>query len=189
MADLLIRKATPDDAAALLAIYSYYVEYTAISFETEIPTEEEFRSRIVSISSRYPYFVAEEDGEIVGYIYAGVFKGRTAYDWSCESSVYVKKRAGGKGVGKKLYDVLIDTLMEMGITNVYACIAVPKTEDEYLTFQSRDFHDHLGFKTVGTFHDCANKFGRWYDMIWMEMMIGLHAPNPPKVDWDAKNNG
>lgn len=69
----------------------------------------------------------------------------------------------------------------MGILNLYACIGYPKQNDEYLTTNSHDFHEHLGFKTVGTFRSCGYKFGKWYDMIWIEKLIGKHEDNQPKI--------
>ena len=84
-----IRAATPDDAEKLLEIYRYYVLNTAISFEYNAPDLEEFRARIVKTLQKYPYLVAEQEGVILGYAYAGPFVGRKAYDWSAETTVYV----------------------------------------------------------------------------------------------------
>lgn len=174
MGTLRIREATPSDAEKLLGIYSYYVENTAITFEYDVPTVSEFRSRIESTLKRYPYIVAERDGDIVGYAYAGVFKDRAAYDRSCELSVYVKNGLTKGGVGKALYAEIEKRLKATGILNLYACIGYPEEEDEYLTRNSAEFHEHLDFKTVGRFHKCGYKFRRWYDMIWMEKLIGEH---------------
>ena len=171
-----IRSAEPDDAGRLLDIYAYYVEHTAVSFEYDAPSEDEFRRRIESTLEEYPYLVLEEDGVILGYAYAGVFKARAAYDRSCELSVYVERSARRRGIGRALYGALERELKARGMLNLYACIAVPLDEagDEYLTRDSERFHRRLGFETVGTFHRCAYKFGRWYDMIWMEKLIGAH---------------
>ena len=169
-----IRNAEPDDAGHLLEIYAYYIMNTAISFECEVPSKAEFRSRIENTLAHYPYLVLEEDGIIQGYAYAGVFKARAAYQRSCEVSIYVNHNAKGQGYGKQLYKVLEERLKAQGILNMYACIAHPVTEDEYLSKDSEKFHRHLGFHTVGEFHQCACKFGRWYNMIWMEKIIGEH---------------
>ncbi len=171
-----IRSAEPDDAARLAEIYAYYVEETAVSFEYRAPDEEEFRRRIESALEKYPWLVLEEGGAILGYAYAGVFKGRAAYDRSCELSVYVERGARRRGVGRALYEALEEELRVRGMRNLYACIACPAdgAEDAYLTRDSEHFHRRLGFETVGTFHRCAYKFGRWYDMIWMEKLIGPH---------------
>ena len=172
-----IRSATPEDSKELLKIYAYYVENTAISFEYDVPGESEFRGRIENTLRKYPYLVLEEDGIIQGYAYAGVFKGRAAYDYSCEVSIYVDHNAKRRGYGRSLYAALEERLRMQGIHNMYACIAHPVIEDEYLSRDSEKFHRNLGFHTVGEFHQCACKFGRWYNMIWMEKIIGEHTYN------------
>ncbi|MBQ7595612.1 MAG: GNAT family N-acetyltransferase [Clostridia bacterium] len=169
-----IRKATPDDSGRLLEIYSYYVKNTAISFEYDVPSAEEFRNRIENTLKKYPYLVAEENGVIQGYAYAKDFVGRAAYSRSCELTIYLDKDAKKRGCGRRLYEALEKELKDMGILNLYACIGDPVTEDEYLTKNSEQFHEHLGFKKVGVFHKCGYKFNRWYNMIWMEKIIGEH---------------
>ncbi|MBQ9263381.1 MAG: N-acetyltransferase [Clostridia bacterium] len=167
-----IRLAAPGDAGTLLAIYAPYVEQTAVSFEYVAPTEVEFKKRIVHTLEKYPYLVLEDQGQVMGYAYAGPLKARAAYDWSAEVSIYLRMNARGKGYGKALYTALEDALKQMGIRNLYACIAFAEQEDEYLTQASPRFHERMGYHRCGTFTQCAFKFGRWYDMIWMEKMIG-----------------
>lgn len=171
MNPLVIRMATANDAEALLNIYGYYVKNTAISFEYDVPTVEEFRERICKTLKRYPYLVIEKEGQIMGYAYAGPFKERAAYDWSVELTIYLAYDVTGKGLGRMLYEALEKELKARGFLNLYACIGYPIEEDEYLTKNSAQFHAHLGFKTVGEFHKCGYKFGRWYNMIWMEKII------------------
>ena len=168
----MIRSATENDAKRLLEIYAYYVEDTAISFEYEVPDLNEFRSRIIHTLEKYPYLVLEEDGVIRGYAYAGVFKGRAAYDHCCEVTIYLDRDSKGKGYGRALYEKLEEALEKKGVINLYACIADPIEEDEYLTRNSEQFHRHMGYSRVGEFHKCGYKFGRWYNMIWMEKIIG-----------------
>ena len=172
---ITIRSASTGDAPRLLEIYSYYVKYTAVSFEYDVPSVGEFASRIGDTLKRYPYLVLEDDGVIYGYAYAGVFKARAAYDRSCELSVYVDRASRRKGYGRMLYSALEEELSSRGILNLYACIGDPIEEDEYLTRDSEKFHSHMGFTKVGTFHRCGCKFGRWYNMIWMEKLIGEHT--------------
>ena len=183
MQNFVIRPATPDDADSLLNIYSYYVESTTVSFEVVPPSVEEFRGRIENISSRYPYLVGEYEGKIVGYTYAGVFKGRAAYDWAVETTIYLDRTCKGMGFGTALYSELKNNLVAQGILNMNSCIAVPveDKEDEYLTMDSMKFHEAFGFELAGRFHKCGSKFGRWYDMIWMEMIIGEHVSDQPKI--------
>ena len=176
-----IRVAEEKDAAALVEIYSYYVEKTAITFEYETPTIEEFEKRIENTLKKYPYIVAVIAGNIAGYAYAAAFKERAAYDWSVETTVYVDKSRKKSGIGKALYNELEKRLKKLNITNMYACIAYPEQEDEYLTKNSVQFHEHVGFKLAGEYHKCANKFGRWYNMVWMEKIIGEHTDNPLPV--------
>ena len=178
---ITVRSATLGDAERILEIYDYYVKNTAITFEYTTPTLEEFRGRMEKIMQKYPYLVAEKDGVIAGYAYAGAFVGRAAYDWSCETSIYLDKNARKCGIGKTLYAALEKELKEMGILNMYACIGYPAEEDEYLTKNSADFHSHIGFTQVGEFHKCGYKFGHWYNMIWMEKVIGEHKEKQAPV--------
>ena len=169
-----IRTAEVNDAQRLLDIYAYYVTKTAVSFECAVPSLAEFRSRIEKTLAKYPYLVLEENGVVRGYAYAGVFKDREAYDRSCEMTIYLEHGAEGRGYGRLLYEVLEKELKDRGILNLYTCIGDPVTEDEYLTKNSEQFHRHLGYRKVGEFHKCGYKFDRWYNMIWMEKMIGEH---------------
>ena len=211
LSGVTIRPAGPNDAAALLAIYRPYVENTAITFEYDVPTEEEFRVRIAHTITRYPYLIAEREGRPVGYAYAGPFKERAAYDWAVEVSIYVAQECRRSGIGGALYRALEEVLAEMGIQNLEACIAVPAVSfggngdssadlpeagggrgmcitipnisDEYLDRSSVDFHAHLGYRLVGGFDRCGCKFGRWYSMVWMEKHIGQHEDAAPIRPW------
>lgn len=177
-----IEKVTPSDAPALLEIYAPYVERTAISFEYTVPSLEEFQERISRISARYPYIMAVDDtGAVLGYAYAGEFKSRMAYRWNVETTVYVRQGSRRQGVGRALYQALEESLRGMGICNMNACIAYAPCPDAYLTNDSMHFHEHMGFTLVGTFHESGYKFGRWYDMIWMEKHINPHTENQPPV--------
>ena len=171
MSNLKIRNATVDDAADLLKIYAHYVENTAITFEVTTPTLEEFRTRIATTLKNFPYLVAELENQIIGYAYAGKFVGREAYKISAELTIYLDKNFRGRGIGKKLYRALEDDLKLRGITNLYACVAYPEVEDEFLTLASVKFHERLGFKICGKFTDCGYKFNRRYSMVWMEKIL------------------
>ncbi len=180
----VIRDAVAGDIPAILEIYRYYVEQTAITFEYVTPSAEEMLDRMKSVQRRYPYLVLEWEGRVVGYAYAGVFKGRAAYDRSCEMTIYLSHRALKQGFGRRLYTALEERLTQQGMLNLYACIGMPVEDgDAYLTRNSAEFHAHLGFVTVGTFHLCGYKFNRWYDMIWMEKMVGEHTNHLPPVVW------
>ena len=169
-----IRSAEPKDVPRLLEIYAWYVEHTAVTFDEEVPTAEAFAARMARTLQAWPYLVAEDGGTVQGYTYAGPFVGRSAYRFSCETTIYLAHDARRRGYGRALYEALEARLRAMGILNLYACIGDPIVEDEYLTRNSEQFHRHLGFEKVGTFHRCGYKFGRWYNMIWMEKLIGEH---------------
>lgn len=171
---MIIREVKEGDAERLLEIYSYYVLNTAISFEYDVPTQEEFLKRIRNTVKNYPYLVLEEAGRIQGYTYAGPFVGRAAYDHCRELTIYLDHNARDRGYGPALYEALEKKLKAAGILNLYACIGDPLEEDEYLTRNSEQFHRKMGFTKVGQFYKCGYKFGRWYNMIWMEKIIGDH---------------
>lgn len=179
--ELCIRPAVPEDAESLLAIYAPYVTDTAITFEYDVPTAAEFRQRISHTLQQYPYLVAERDGHIVGYAYASPFHARPAYDWAVETSIYIDRNYRLQGIGKQLHDAFEKALKAMGILNLNACIAYPATPDAYLTRDSVAFHRHLGYQWIGEFHQCGYKFKRWYNMVWMEKIIGDHTTQQAPV--------
>lgn len=177
-----IRAAAPADASALLEIYRPYVEKTAVTFEYETPSPAEFAGRIAALSPKYPYLMLLDEETPVGYAYAGPFKDRAAYDWAVETTVYLRQDRRGRGYGRLLYTALENELRRRGFLNAYACIAYAEQEDEYLTNASRRFHERMGYRLCGTFRQCGYKFGRWWDMVWMEKMLGEHEadPAPPR---------
>lgn len=181
---LIIRLARSADFDAMYDIYLPYIYNTAVTFEVEEPGRAKFAQRIRQVMDKYPCVVAEENGQIIGYAYAGVFKGRAAYNWSVETSIYLQEQSRRRGTGRRLYAALEEILSAQGIRNVCACIAVPRQEnDPYLTRDSVVFHSRMGYRLVGEFDSCASKFGRWYNMVWMEKHIGEHVPQPEDVKW------
>lgn len=175
---MTIRVARVEDAEEILKIYGPYVEKTAISFEYEVPSVEEFKNRISNTLKKYPYLVAEENNEITGYCYLSPFKTRAAYDYSVETTIYIREDLKGKGIGKSLYNKLEEYAKMQNIKNLNACIATCETEDETLSNASSRFHEHLGYRLVGEFRNCGYKFDRWYNMVWMEKIIGEHTGSP-----------
>lgn len=184
-----IRVATPDDAEELLGIYAPYVEQTAVTFECDAPTVQEFRSRIEHTLEAYPYLVmvsderdanasadaAAEPGRILGYAYAGPLKTRAAYIHSAEASVYVHSDIHGRGIGRALYQSLEAALGRMGVLNLYAA-TTDDPRDPYLTNASIRFHEHVGFHVIGTLSECGYKFGRWYGDTIVEEAPGHAHP-------------
>lgn len=180
--DIKIRVTSPDDASELLNIYRYYVMETAISFEYEVPALEEFKRRIEHTLEFYPYIVAEADGCILGYAYAGRLGERRAYDHAAELSIYVHKEMRHKGIGRLLYKNMEMLLKRMNVYNLYACIAYPRTDDDsYLTKNSAQFHEHEGFRLAARFQGCGYKFGRWYDIVWMEKILMDKTSRPEPI--------
>ena len=182
--NMSIRTVRPEDAKNLLDIYAYYVEETAISFETEVPSVEEFKIRIEEILKSYPYIVACDNDELLGYAYLHPFVGRKAYELSAETTIYLNPVKKKMGIGKKLYSVLEEVAKAQNITNLYSCIGYVDVEDEYLNNNSVEFHEHMGYRMVGKFENCGHKFDRWYHMVWMEKIIGEHKEIPKFISFE-----
>lgn len=171
MSGLTLRGVRTEDAPRLAEIYSYYVLNTAVSFEYEAPTAEEFEARIAKVTARFPYIVCEKDGRVVGYCYAGEYLPRKAYSWTAASSVYVDKDFRRQGIGTLLYSELEKRLREMGIINLVAGAAYCEEEDEYLSHGSYDFHRSIGFSECARFRGIGKKFDRWYDLVWLQKTL------------------
>ncbi|HFI0218745.1 TPA: N-acetyltransferase family protein [Streptococcus suis] len=159
-----IQSAQIEDATDLVAIYAPYVENTAITFETEIPTVADFAGRIEKTLEKFPYLVAVEEGQILGYAYASTYYARAAYDWTVELSVYVRQDVRGKGVGSLLYTALEEELTERGFKNFLACIALPNPA-------SLALHEKRGYEQVAHFKKVGYKFGTWHDIVWLQKSL------------------
>lgn len=159
--NMIIRPVHKEDAADILAIYAPYVTGTTATFETSVPTEEEFSKRIEKIQNDYPYLVCEVDGKVVGYAYASRHRERAAYRFSVEVSVYVALAHHHKGIGKALYERLFAALDDYDYYSAYAGIALPNEK-------SIGLHKSFGFTEVGIYHNIGYKDGKWLDVIWLE---------------------
>ena len=179
MKNLTVRFATTPDAEALVGIYALYILNTAITYEYEIPSVAEFARRIETYSAKYPYLVAELNGTPVGYAYACPLGSRPAFDWSVETAIYIREDCKGLRIGKALYEKLEAILRAMGIRTMTAAVASVAHHDPYLTNASIAFHLRMGFIPVGTFRGAGCKFGRWYDLTWLEKTIGEYESDPP----------
>ena len=157
-----IRDATAADAAACAALYTHYVLETAVSFETEPPTAGDMAERIAAAQERHVWLVAEHDGEVTGYAYAGSWRSRAAYHRTAETSVYLAQSATGRGLGAALYKALLQRLGQLGFRTVVAGMTVPNPASERL-------HTALGFTPVGVFRRVGWKHGVWQDVSWMQL--------------------
>ena len=154
-------------------IYNQYID-TNITFEYKLPSVDEFRQRIIDISRDYPYIMLENNDTICGYAYAHRFKERDAYAWGAELSIYLDKNICAKGYGKKLYLTLIEILKLQGVKTVCACVTGQNTNSE-------NFHEHLGFKTVGTLKNVGYKNNSWHNIVWFEKQINDYDINPQQI--------
>jgi len=179
MNDFRIRVATPADAPELVSIYAPYVAETAVTFEYEVPTVQEFTRRIENTLEKYPYLVAEFGGRIIGYTYASPFRPRAAYAWSVETSIYVRRDMKQRGVGRELYERLEIMLARQNVTNMYAYITLPSEGDDHVPAASFEFHRRLGYRKIGEYGKCANKFDHWFNMAIMEKQIGSRVTAQP----------
>ena len=172
-----IRPATEADLPRILEIYAPYVEHTAISFEYTVPTLTEFTQRFQKITARFPWLVWEEDGVILGYAYGSLPFERAAYQWTASASIYLCPEGQGRGIGKKLYAALEESLRRQGYRKVYAVIT---TANE----ASVAFHTAVGYRHTATMPDCGYKFGKWYGTVWMEKDLNTW-PDPPHTPISA----
>lgn len=163
-----------DDAAACAAIYAPYVLDTAITFETEVPSTAELTDRIASYGSSHAWLVLERDRAVLGYAYAYGFSPRAAYNWSCETSIYLAPSARGTGAGRALYEHLLPLLGERGYRRAVARIALPNPA-------SIAFHQRFGFTEAGVLRRIGWKHGAWHDVAFLQRDLGdPTAPPSPE---------
>lgn len=167
----VIRLATPSDAPGILAIYAPYIENTSFTFETEIPTTEQFSERIKNYLLSWPWLVTEKDGQITGYAYATRYRERTAYQWCTESSVYIHDDFQKAGVGRALYGALVEILKKQGFNNVYAVINLPNEK-------SVAFHERCGFEHFVTYEKVGYKLGKWKNVGWWKLQVNEYGDEP-----------
>lgn len=147
-----------------MGIYSYYIKNTSYTFEIDVPSLSEFSDRILGIAKKYPFFVLEDDGEILGYSYATEHNKRGAYRFGVDITIYLSHEHLGKGLGTKLYDKLFEELDKRGYYNAFSCITIPNEK-------SVRIHQKYGFSEVGRFKNAGYKFHEWHDILWLQMEI------------------
>ena len=164
-----LRSARPADVPGMLAIYAPFVLHTAVSFEMEVPAEDDFLERVSTVQREAPWLVAEKGDTITGYAYAAPHRSRYAYRWTREVSAYVHPDYRGNGVGRALYTALFELLRRQGYTNTLAGITLPNDA-------SVAFHEKIGFTTVGVYHRVGYKMDRYHDVGWWERPLSEEAP-------------
>ncbi|MBP8294667.1 MAG: N-acetyltransferase [Burkholderiales bacterium] len=174
MMDVAVRRATHDDILAVTAIYGYHVTTGLASFELEPPPVGEMLRRYSELTAQgYPYLVAERDGRIVGYAYAGAYRARPAYRFSVENSVYVDPDARRAGIGGTLLRALVAECERMGFRQMVAVIG------DSANTASIGLHAACGFAPIGVLPAIGYKFGRWVDSVFMQRPLGEGGATPP----------
>lgn len=174
MTNTIIRPAAPADIAFIQAIYAYYVENTVITFEETTPDATEMTRRFDEIKSHdMPYLVLEQDGRVLGYAYASVFRSRRAFRYSVEHSIYLDPDTRGQGFGKKMMNALLEALVPTGVRQMVAVISDKKDG------ASVALHRSSGFEMIGTLPATGYKFDTWIDTIIMQRPVGDGQNTPP----------
>ncbi|MEA4945778.1 MAG: N-acetyltransferase family protein [Propionicimonas sp.] len=168
----IVRPATAADAAGCLAIYTPYVHDTTITFETEPPTVQQMAARLADCAASHAWLVYERDGEVIGYAYGHAFAERSAYAWSCETSIYVASQSRGAGAGRALYDALLPALAVRGYRRAIALITQPNEA-------SMALHAAYGFEPAGLLRRVGWKHGAWCDVAWLQRDLGDIASDDP----------
>lgn len=169
---IVIRAAAPDDAAQIAAIYAPYVATGIISFEERPPTTDEMQARMAKAAGLYPWLAAAdgESGTVLGYAYAERFRDRRAYRWAVETTVYVAGDMQRRGLGRLLYEALIDTLRAQGFSQAIAAISLPNDPSIAL-------HESVGFRRAGVYREVGWKDGRWIDVgLWQASLAEPEQP-------------
>jgi L-amino acid N-acyltransferase YncA len=178
-----IRIASPADAGQVAAIYRPAVVDAATSFEVDPPDAVVMARRIEATLATRPWIVLADSDAVLGYAYASAHRERAAYRWSVETSAYVHPDRHRRGIGRALYSALFGILTLQGYVTACAGITLPNDA-------SVGLHRAVGFDRVGVYHAIGSKFGRWYDVLWMERRIATPAPQPaepiplPQIDRD-----
>lgn len=162
-----IRPATNADLPAMAGIYAHHVLHGTASFETEPPTADELGARMAKVrEDGLPWIVAELDGTVVGYAYATIYRGRRAYRYTAEDSVYVRHDCTGRGMGRALLQALIEACEQAGCRQMVAVIG------DSANAPSIALHEAAGFRDAGILLGVGFKFGRWLDTVRMQRQLG-----------------
>ena len=169
---MIVRLADPArDAAAVAAIYRPAVIGSLASFEEIAPDATEMAARMTTTLERTPWLVAEDEGVVSGYAYAGPHRERAGYRWAVNISVYVDAAFHGRGIGRRLYDELLTILRRQGFVNAYAGITLPNAASVAL-------HEAIGMRLVGVYERVGFKAGAWHDVAWYQRRLAETTAAP-----------
>ena len=169
--EIQIRFADISDIEQMLGIYQFYVEKTSITFDYIKPSIEEYKLKFESLLEQYPVLVAIKNAEIVGFTYASEFRKKKAYQWSVESTVYLKHNILQNGIGTMLYKKMLGLLQLQHIIDVIAVITTPN-------LQSENFHTKLGFISMFELPEFGYKFNTWHSIKFFKLAINSRAVQP-----------
>lgn len=167
----MIRLALRTDAKDILQIYAPYITDTSYTFESEVPSINDFSRRIESYLDYWPWLVCEIDGVIAGYAYGSKYRERIGYQWCVECSVYIHDQFHRKGLAKRLYAALFDILKSQGYRNVYAVINLPNEKSVRL-------HESCGFTWFANYENVGYKLGKWKTVGWWQLIINNYSDEP-----------
>lgn len=165
----MIRPARAEDAPAIAAIYGHYVRETAVTFACHEYSADDYAAQIAE--GHYPFLVCEEEGQVMGFAYAGAFRVKEAFRWDVELTIYLRPGSEGRGLGAKLMDGLLKLLRRQGYLLAYSCITLPNE-------RSIGLHKHFGFEELGVFPRTGYKLGAWRDVIWLQLFLGEYSDSP-----------
>jgi phosphinothricin acetyltransferase len=173
-----LRNATRDDVPEIARIYGHYVQTTCFTFEEATPSQDEMRTRLQRVRETHlPWRIAEaSDGTVIGYVYATPFRPRSAYRFTVENSVYVAPEQTRRGVGIALMRDLLRECSGLGYRQMVAVIG------DSTNGGSLRLHTRLGFRTIGHQLAVGFKFGRWVDVVQMQMALGDGAHTLPATE-------
>jgi phosphinothricin acetyltransferase len=160
----MIRPVRPDDATRISEIYNHYIRSSPATFEEELLAPEAMGQRIADTTQKYPWLVCEEDGRLLGYAYARHWRERAAYRNSVESSIYLDPSAVGQGIGSALLDALLAELRTRKFHTVIGGVSLPNDASVALL-------EKFGFRPVARFKEVGNKFDRWIDVGYWQLML------------------
>lgn len=167
---LLVRPAIASDGEALARVYNYYIDNTVVTFEEEPVSAAIMTNRVTEVqSASLPWLVAELDGVVVGYAYAGKWKVRAAYRYSVETTIYLEHGRGGQGIGTRLYSELLSILRRQGVHAAIGGAALPNDASVAL-------HEKLGFERVATFRQVGFKHQKWVDVAYWQTLLSSASP-------------